>query len=299
VTTDRDGQAPVRVKTYRQLLDDYARERSDPSWQPVRLGFGSIDAEIRGVSAGQVLGIAARTGVGKTWLLETIEHNYAARTDSGSLSLSLEMPGPEWAERALAIGADVSPEEVEAWAKQRVLLEHAADFLERMQHALVVEQAVQLDDLPSVIGEAADALSVPLRLVLLDYLGLVGVDGRDTYERISRIAKGLKMIAKAESVALIVAMQLSRAGGDGAKAVTLDMLRDSGVVEESADFILGCWQPGKAADLSPPDALNLRDVVRVAVLKNRKGNSGRMIDLRFRPESRRLYEEADPFAELA
>jgi replicative DNA helicase len=297
--TDFGEQEPSRVKTYRELLDDYERERSDPAWEPVRLGFGTIDAEIRGVSPGQVLGVAARTAVGKTWLLETIEHNYAARKDAGSLSLSLEMPGPEWAERALAIGADVSPEQVEAWAKEETLHENAHAFLQRMQNALVAEDSVRLDELPGLIGEARARLMVPLRLVLIDYLGLIVVKGRDTYERVSMIAKGLKLIAKGEGVALVVAMQLSRAGGDGATPVTLEMLRDSGVIEESADFMLGCWRPGKAADLDLPEELNLRHVLRVAVLKNRKGEDGRIIDLRFRAESRRLYEEADPLAEQA
>jgi replicative DNA helicase len=124
------------------------------------------------------------------------------------------------------------------------------------------------------------------------------VNARDAYERASMIGKELKAIAKSERVATIVAVQVNRAGGDGSEPVTLAMLRDSGVIEESLDFLLGAWRPGKAPDLSPPEALNLRDVLRVAILKNRKGLDGEVVDLRFDPDSRRLYEEADPFAEL-
>jgi replicative DNA helicase len=75
------------------------------------------------------------------------------------------------------------------------------------------------------------------------------------------------------------------------------MLRDSGVIDESLDFLIGAWRPGKAANLGPIDAMELRDVMRVAVLKNRKGADGRVVDLTFRPDSRRLVEIADPFAE--
>jgi replicative DNA helicase len=286
-----------RVRSYDELLEDYARERSAPEWQPVHLGFGSIDAEIRGVSPGQVLGVAARTGGGKTWLLETIEGNFTAREDAGSLALSLEMPGAEWAERAVAISSDVAPEVVETWARKGELGKHVRSFLERYSRALVVEDAVRLAELPAVIAEARTRLPVPLRLVLVDYLALLGVDGRDAYERASTLGRGLKAVAKQEKVPIVVAMQLSRAGGDGSEPVSLTMLRDSGVLEESLDFLLGCWRPGKAANLSPPDALDLADVLRVALLKNRKGRDGRIVDLRFRPESRRLYEEADPFVE--
>ena len=294
--TSREGDGGVTdIKTYNELLAAYERERSDPDYQPFRLGFGSLDAEIRGVSPGQVLGIAARTGVGKTFLLETIEQNVAVRTDSGSLACSLEMPGLEWAERAVAIAADVAPEQVEVWAREKQLSAHTHEFLGRMRHALVVEQATALDHLPELISEARARLPVPLRLVLVDYLGLLRTEGRDAYERATRLAVGIKQVAKDAQVALVVAMQLSRAGGDGSEEVTLTMLRDSGAIEESVDFLLGCWQPGKAKNLDLAEELNLRDVLRVAVLKNRKGRIGRVVDLRFRSESRRLYEEADPF----
>src|SRR5438128_1576391 len=98
-----------RVRTYDELLGEYAKERGQAGYEPVHLGFGSLDAELRGISAGQVCGIAGRTATGKTWLLESVAHNFSARTDAGCLALSLEMPGLEWAERALAIYADVAP----------------------------------------------------------------------------------------------------------------------------------------------------------------------------------------------
>jgi hypothetical protein len=39
------------------------------------------------------------------------------------------------------------------------------------------------------------------------------------------------------------------------------------------------------------ETLAVRGVMRVQVLKNRKGEDGRKVDLTFRPESRRLVEE--------
>ncbi len=289
------------TKSYGELLAEYERERSDPAWRPVSLGFGSIDAEIRGVSPGQVLLIAARSGVGKTWMLETIEANFSSRTDAGQVSLSLEMPGAEWAERALAIHNDVAPEQVEVWAKQRTLAQNSAEFLHRMRNALVVEDAVRISGLSDVLAEARARLEVPVRLVTVDYMGLIGVPGATAYERASAVALAVKAFAKRESVAVILAAQLSRAGQSGEIPVTKQMLRDSGCAEESGDFILGCHRPGKA--LSDDARLAMVDeeleeadcVMTVEVLKNRKGRENRCVDLRFRPDSRRLYEPADPF----
>jgi replicative DNA helicase len=290
----------VNVRSYDELLEEYALAATEPGSEPVFLGFGSLDTELRGVTPGRVLGIAARTSVGKTWLLETIEHAIAANPNRGTLALSLEMPGVEWAERALAIHADVAPEQVEEWAKDRELGRHAADFLERMKHSLVIEDPLSLDNLGAAIEAARGRLNpVPLRVLLIDYAGLLRVSGSDAYDRASSLARALKDVAKLERLAVIVALQLSRAGGDGSQPVTMTMLRDSGVLEESLDMLIGAWRPGKDPSLSPPDALNLANVLRVSVLKNRRGQEGRTVDLRFRPDSRRLYEEADPFIAAA
>jgi replicative DNA helicase len=281
---------PERVLRYERLLAQYAQERSGPQFEPIRLGWGSIDADTRGISSGQVMAIAARTSVGKTWVLNSINEFLAGRDDCGVLTLSLEMPGAEWAERQFAIAADVAPEQVEEWARGGELAAKVGDFLERMQSSLVVEDSLSIGELPAVFEEARSMLSVPLRCVLIDYLTLLDANGRDAYERASALGKGLKTLAKAQKVAIVVAAQTNRDSGDGSQPVTIAMLRDSGVLEESVDFLLGCWRPGRDQTLDPPDALNLRDVVRVAILKNRKGQDGRVVDLRFRPESRRVYE---------
>lgn len=287
-----------QIRSYQDLIEEYGRERGTNAPDPIRLGFGSLDADMRGISPGQVCGIAARTAVGKTWLLGTVEHNIAAANDRGTLTCSLEMPGLEWAERALAIHADVAPEQVERWAKHEELTEQAASFFQRMRHALLVEQHVQIGQLQPLIRQARSRLPVPLRVVFIDYMGLIGSPGRDTYEKISTIARGLKQIAKAEKVAVIMALQISRAGGDGSVPVSLDMLRDSGAIEESCDFIVGAWRPGRAANLGAEEAVLLEDVMRVKLLKNRKGHDGREIDLHFLKQSRKLVEMADPFAML-
>lgn len=278
------------VRTFAELLEQYAAERGSEDAEPVRLGFGTIDAELRGVSAGQVLGVAARAGVGKTWVLNSVIETYSARRDAGALQLSLEMPGPEWAERQLAIHAGVAPERVEEWAREGVLLERAESFLDRMRHMLVFDGPARLDEVPRLLATARRRLDVPLRLLAIDYLGLLGATGKDAYERASALGKGLKLLAKEEHVSVIVAMQVNRAAGDGSSPVTIEMLRDSGVLEESLDFLLGAWRPEKAQTLSPDEREQVRDIVRVAILKNRKGGDGRVVDLHFDAHSRRVYE---------
>lgn len=284
------------IRTYRELLDEYQQERGTEAPDPIRMGFGTIDADYRGLRKGQVLGIAARTSVGKTWILTSVQHNISALGDTGVLALTLEMPGLEWAERSLAIYEDVAPERVEQWAKTGELHENSERFLRRMQNVVVCEQSVWLRKIPAVCDAARERLNVPLRCLLIDYAGLIGSKERSAYERASEVARGLKLIAKAVGVSVFVAMQISRAGGNGGEPVELDMIRDSGSWEESLDVMLGAWRPGKDAKLNAVEQYALRDIMRVRLLKNRNGPEGRETDLTFRPDSRKLVEEADVFA---
>jgi replicative DNA helicase len=289
----REGRRSVgRVESMEEVLVRYEAERSGGDDEPIRLGWGTLDAELHGVSGGQVLGVAARTGVGKTWILNSLVEFFAARRDSGALILSLEMPGPEWLERQLAIREDVSTEQVEQWARHGTLLAHTADFLERMRNVVLADKPARLAEFGDLCAEARDRLDVPLRLVVIDYLGLLDTDGPSAYERASALGRGLKLAAKQEGVSVVVALQLSRAAGDGWQPVTASTLRDSGVLEESLDFLIGAWQPARDPNVDPIAAQELRDTLRCSILKNRKGAAGRVVDLQFRPQSRRVYEPA-------
>jgi len=265
-----------------QMMSDWRRrleEERAGDRDPVRLGYGGLDANLRGISDGQVLGIAARTNVGKTWMLSSIVDNIAV-ADFGQLILSLEMPGLEWAERQWAINDGVSTSEIENRVKTGPQATEAFD--RRYRHTAVCDRPLRLDELPHICAETRALLTVPLRVLFIDYLGLLLAQGKDAYERTSTIGRGLKQLAKEEQVAIIVAMQLNRAAGDGSGEVTLEMMRDSGVIEESMDFLLGCWRPN-FNNTGP-------DVMRVKVLKNRKGKGGGRIDLTFHQPSMKVIE---------
>ncbi len=200
-------QDPLHPYRYEELAESYLEERSNPEWRPVRLGFGTVDAEIKGVSAGRVLGIAARTSVGKTSLLQSIEENFSHRTNAGQLLLTLEVTGEDWFERSLAIRLGISTEEVEEQARQRDGFHSFAESLYESRKNARIVQRCSLEQLPLAIQRARAAMEMPLRLVLIDYLGLLEVTGRDAYERASKIGVGLKRIAKEERVAIVIAVQ--------------------------------------------------------------------------------------------
>lgn len=271
-------------EAFEQLLEDQTEAR-----KPIRLGWGSVDRDIRGISDGQVLGIAARAAVGKTWMLTSIVDNMAS-TDYGLMVCTLEMPMTEFLVRQLAIFEGVSTMDIEA----RRFQEHdkPVAFFNKMENVLLCERQVRLSDFSNFIAGARSRLNVPLRCVYIDYLGLIGSNGKDAYERASAIGKGLKDLAKEERIAIIVAMQLSRMGGGGGTEVSMEMMRDSGVIEESMDFLLGVWRPSLDPVAKEAQQDDWKNALCVKVIKNRKGASGRKVTMQFHEPSMKVIELA-------
>ena len=118
--------------------------------------------------------------------------------------------------------------------------------------------------------------------------GRAGAPGGSLYEQTSRTARELKTFAKRHQVALVVLCQVDREGGNGGVPVTLRMARDSGVVEESADYLLGLWRPELAEGLSKTERLAFRGQFVIRVLKNRSGPAPKTVTLHFDPTSLRI-----------
>ncbi len=84
---------------------------------------------------------------------------------------------------------------------------------------------------------------------------------------------------------------LSRLGGDGSVPVTMDMGRDSGEIEEVADFIIGVSRK----DIAGPELLGEekyqeeKDIVYARLLKNKRG-SGKRIKIHQNPETGKMTE---------
>ena len=91
----------------------------------------------------------------------------------------------------------------------------------------------------------------------------------------------LKRLAKDHQMAIIAPHQMSRVARHGQR-VDLDTARDSGVVEETSDFVFGLYRPSD--DDGEVDYLR-RAEVRLEVLKSRHGNVGRQVSMLWAPYS--------------
>jgi replicative DNA helicase len=157
-----------------------------------------------------------------------------------------------------------------------------------------------LSDISAYVQLIERERGVKVGVVGIDYLGLMDGPGSNTYETISRLATGTKNVAKLLDIPVILLSQVSRKGGSGQSEISLDMGRDSGAIEEGADFVLGLWQqPRDEKDLDVwaeglPDGESQIDLI-CKILKNRKGPAGSTWKLELAAHAMQIGANAVPY----
>ena len=244
----------------------------------IRLGLSRFDELTGGIAYGEVVTIIARTGVGKSALAQNfIDHVLRSYPSLGVVFFSIEMPRLQAYERQLQIYAGVQ-REMPSWAyrnsdKGKV---RAGEFLQKFGGRLLIVDDTRLDLQAMkrfVRGAVAAKRIRPVGFVVIDYLGLLDRGDRraSLTERVSVLAREIKQAAKELETVILLIAQTSRSAGDGSEEVTVLDARDSGAIEDSADFLLGCWRPELKKGIRPEEYGRHRGEFHFAILKNRRG----------------------------
>lgn len=261
------------------------------------LGWKDLDHWIHpGILPGQVMVVLAKTGVGKTAWVSQVLHNlseYWVFKEGGHqaigpavpiLMLSLEQTKAELVERMWRISRLWDP-----W------MDDDQFRLAYRNVRLNDENRIPPEDIRYLIDEFLDGVQVMPQLLILDYLGYWArsFKGSSRYEQVSDAIMELKSLAKEYGVAVIVPHQVSRVGKRGQR-LELDFARDSGVVEETADFAFSLWAPHTQDEREDSEiAVLQRADVRIEILKSRHGGVGRESHMLWAPASLALPTASD------
>lgn len=255
-----------RIYTVREAeAQAYELEHSRPG---IKLGWPSLDALLApGLYPGAAVVILAKTGAGKTAVL--LMATWANR-HRPTLFITLELTVPEVWRRLLRIARFYHPEMTQ---------EQHMDLFPNLR--IMDENAIAKGDFDQIVDEFAEETGGKPELVLLDHLTYMahGTAGRDQRERTTNAMVLVKKKAKEHELVVIVPAQVSRNTKEGAP-VDQDAGRESGEIEELADFQFGFWRPWEAAevrDVSQPGYVQSEIVCRI--LKSRRGNKGRQVRL--------------------
>ena len=293
----RSAEAAGDFRRLRELLDEFLEAPSEEDEgalvEGVRSGFMDLDARLSGgFHRGDLIILAARTGVGKTSLMLNFARNAAIGQHATVALFSLEMGGEQLAMRMLSAEADVE------MARLRIGRHTDQEESRVMRaHGLLSGGAIYIDDsavlsVPEIRAKARRLQSEHgLDLLVIDYLQLLHGSGRmDTRaNEIGQITRSLKELARELNVPVIAAAQLSRAVESRTPHIPLlSDLRESGSIEQDADVVMFIYREDvyvtqeqwEAVNPTEPSGAYPGGKAQIILAKHRNGPTG-VVDLRW------------------
>lgn len=236
------------------------------------MGYTRLNDAIPFFSIGEVLVVAGRSGTCKTAFGIQISSNISKGLKTNCLFASLEMDSASVFFRMSNIELSKQTQNpCSAQTTAASLVQQGGALLQSVvrsnKHFLIVDKdSLTIEQIESYLTSARETANIDL--LLIDYMGYIrDSEHGSNYEKVSRIAKGVKALAKRQQLRIVLLCQTTREGKDGTEPVLLHHLRDSGAIEESADYIIGLWHSG-----------NEENRLHSEVLKCRNGRRGVKVD---------------------
>jgi len=271
------SDAPVaKVKTMQEVVADLEESERSASVDGLGLQGTGLDHYIERPRTGHVVMIAARPAVGKTLLALNIMHN-CHEAQVPTLFVSQEQPPKELAYRlSLMLSGEAGQPVDNRTLRHNIIHDtdwwklHRTKLIDTFPHVRFEGRRLSPQAIKDSIIDASYSIGEAVKVVFIDYLGLLRDDGnsRSSYEKASNIARDIQAVTQELDVFGIYLSQVSRDGKDGTERITYDMGRDSGVIEEIADYFVGLWK-------SKDDLTHLGvEKIMGSVSKNRHGKCG-------------------------
>lgn len=210
--------------------------------QVVPTGFIDLDALLSGgFKPGQLVVVAARPAMGKSTLGLGFARAAAIRNGIPTLFESLEMGDAELGDNILSAEARVPLHHIKQGIVDDAGVQREARAVPRISEApLYLNDSADLS-LPMLRGRVRHMIrTVGLRLVIVDYLQLMEAPKAENRQaEVSKLTRGLKLMAKESGITLIILAQLNRGPEQRTdKKPLVSDLRESGAIEQDADIVI-------------------------------------------------------------
>ena len=279
-----DSKTVSYLNDFNDLYDISVDYENRKKQEPIRTGFDSIDSKIGNMMGGDLMILAAATGMGKTCVMLNMAVSMA-KQGKKVLIFSLEMNKEQLINRIVSAEQGLSSSKIRNMELSKSEEKKYWDYLYseeflKLNIKICTEYNITTSRIRNIVlGSDAD-------IVFIDYLGLInGSNKQSSYERVSEISRDLKLLAMESGKPFIVLHQLNRANAERKdKSPILSDLRDSGKIEQDADIITFVFRPAYY------DGTADKGFIQLIIAKNRHGESGSRCNLRFIPKTQKILE---------
>lgn len=203
----------------------------------VQTYYPSIDKALGSLLGGDMLVLAGATGMGKTCMMLNLVRNMALKGKK-ILLISLEMSLQQLQNRIISAETNLDASKIRSFSMTD---DEMLKYYNFSQSESFKKWNVHVCTTYNITAEKIKLIVNDINpdIVFIDYLGLVSSEIKgNAYERVSQVSRDLKLAALDTNTPFIVLHQLSRIGVDRKeKRPLLSDLRDSGKIEQDADFI--------------------------------------------------------------
>jgi len=260
-------------------------------------GFGHLNRYTQGFQDGALIILAARPAMGKSAMAMNLAVNVASKNKGGNASVaifSLEMSAEQLVERMVACDSNIRLNNIKSgriakndWIRFNTScakLGHLNLYFDDSSDSTINSIRAKCRKLSSEQG---------LDFVIIDYLQLIESDAQSArqsqQERISKISRSLKLMARELNVPVLALSQLSRAveQRDDKRPVMAD-LRDSGSIEQDADIVMFIYR-----DEVYNKGTERKGEADLIISKNRAGSTHEGLPFIFTGEYSRFKEKKD------
>lgn len=277
----KQATEPVEIKqALRETVKTIkSRYESKGKVQGIPYGVTRLDKATNGMQRGDLIIIAGRPSMGKSALAGNVIES-ACVSGLSVLLFSLEMSRELVTERMISSLGKINYSQI----RSGMLSDDEWPKLSRVSND-IHNWSFHIDDTPGITfhqirSKAKRLKRKGLDLVVIDYLQLIGINGKENRTHaIGEISRGLKKMARELDIPVVALSQLSRSVDSRPdKRPVMSDLRDSGEIEQDSDVILFPYREsvycGKCRDRVNNDDHTIRDheaKAEIIIEKQRNG----------------------------
>ena len=260
----------VKVKHISSGAETFDERYSNQERNRIITGYDELDEIIGSFCGGDYIALGACTGAGKTSIALNLSRMLCIQGKK-VMFCSLEMPIEQLRNRFNCINTGLDARKYRSCGFTKEELEKyklGLSELDEWSLYILCDYNLTTEKLKAYATEQKKNFG--LDFIVIDYLGLMsGYGNKSSYERVSALSRNIKVVATELNVPILVLVQLNRdsKGRDNKRPVLTD-IRESGAIEQDADFVLFAYR-----DYMFSGDYDKKDDLEIIVAKNRHGIS--------------------------